>query len=80
MLLWWIFDSTRFDAAFSTWVWPLLGLLFFPWTTLAYLVVWGPVHGVSGAGWILVVIGVIADIASYSSRYAAQRYQASGAT
>jgi hypothetical protein len=41
--------------------------------------VWGPVHGVSGAGWILVVIGVIADIASYSSRYASQRYQAYGA-
>jgi hypothetical protein len=26
----WIFDTSRIDAAFSSWVWPLLGLLFFP--------------------------------------------------
>ena len=66
---WWIFGD-KVDAAFSTWAWPLLGLLFAPWTTLAYVIVWGPVHGVSGAGWLLVVLGVFADLATISARSA----------
>ena len=52
LVLWWIFDSNRFDLAFSTWVWPFLGILFLPWTTLAYLVVWSPVVGVDNWEWI----------------------------
>ena len=79
LLLWWIFDSNRFDAAFSTWFWPFLGLLFLPWTTLAYVLMWSPVTGVSGAEWIIVAIGFVADIATYSSRAAQSRYQASRA-
>ena len=77
LLLVWIFDSNRVDAAFSTWVWPLLGLLFFPWTTLCYLIVWGPVNGVSGGGWVLVAFGVFLDLLTYSSRAAQSRYEAS---
>ena len=74
----WIFDTSRIDAAFSSWVWPLLGLLFFPWTILLYTLAWGPVNGVHGAGWIAVVIGVFLDIATYSARAAQSRYQARG--
>ena len=49
--MWWIF-GTKVDAAFSSWIWPLLGLLFLPWTTIAYVLAWGPVYGVSGFwGW-----------------------------
>jgi hypothetical protein len=69
LALWWIFGD-KVDNAFSTWAWPLLGLLFAPWTTLAYVVVWGPVHGVSGAGWLLVVLGILADVATYAGRSA----------
>ncbi len=74
----WIFGN-RVEAAFSTWVWPLLGVLFVPWTTLAYVLVWGPIHGVSGAGWVLVGFGVLLDVMTYSGRFARDRYQASGA-
>ena len=45
-----------------------VGLLFLPWTTLAYVIVWSPVGGVDGAEWLLVVLGLILDIASYSAR------------
>ncbi len=72
----WIFGS-RVDAAFSSWVWPLLGILFLPWTTLMYILAWGPLNGVSGWGWVLVGIGVFLDLATYSSRSAKNRYQAS---
>jgi hypothetical protein len=73
---WWIFGD-KVDAAFSTWVWPLLGLVFLPWTTIFYVIAWSPIGGVSGADWILVGIGVALDIATYSARAARARYQTS---
>jgi hypothetical protein len=75
LFIWWVFGSKP-DAAFDSWVWPLLGLVFLPWTTLAYIVAWGPVHGVSGLGWLLVALGLAADIATYSARAARSKYQA----
>jgi hypothetical protein len=75
-LLVWLFDSGRVNAAFSTWLWPLLGIIFAPWTILMYVIVWGPLHGVSGFGWVLVGFGVFLDLATYSARSASKRYQA----
>jgi hypothetical protein len=69
----WLFGS-RVDAAFGSALWPLLGLLVAPWTTLMYLLAWSPVSGVSGAEWILVGLGVILDIATYSAKPAQSRY------
>jgi hypothetical protein len=73
LVVWWIFGD-KVDLAFSTWVWPLLGLVFLPWTTLAYVIAWQPVVGVQG-GWdvLLIVLGVAADIATYSARGAKGR-------
>lgn len=70
----WIFGD-RVEMAFSSWVWPLLGLLFLPWTTLMYVLAWGPLDGVSGWGWVLVALGALLDVATYSSRAATQRRQ-----
>jgi hypothetical protein len=74
LIAWWIFGD-KVDAAFSTWIWPLLGLLFLPWTTLMYVIAWGPLQGVSGAGWVLVALGVGLDIATYGARSAKSRYR-----
>ena len=75
LLLWWIIDDNRVDLAFGSWVWPVLGVIFLPWTTLAYLVVWSPVVGVDGWEWIIVALGFVLDLATYSSRMATSRYQ-----
>ncbi|HKX48684.1 MAG TPA: hypothetical protein VJM06_08455 [Gaiellaceae bacterium] len=75
LFIWWVFGN-KVDAAFDTWVWPLLGLIFLPWTTLAYVLAWGPINAVSGAGWLVVALGFAADIATYSARAAKSRYQA----
>jgi hypothetical protein len=64
------------NAAYSSFIWPLLGLIFAPWTILAYTIAWGPLHGVSGLGWALVVLGAILDLATYSSRQGSKSYQA----
>jgi len=74
LLAWWIFGD-KVDAAFSSWIWPLLGLLLLPWTTLMYVIAWGPLNGVSGAGWLLVALGVGLDVATYSARAAKSKYQ-----
>ena len=73
LLLVWIFGD-RVQLAFDSWIWPLLGLLVLPWTTLAYVVMWSAIGGVSGWEWIVVALGFAADIATYSARSASQRY------
>jgi hypothetical protein len=78
LLAWWIFGD-RVELAFDSWVWPLLGLIFLPWTTLAYLLVWSPIVGVDGGEWIVVALGFLADVLPYTSRAAASRYQSSRA-
>ena len=69
----WLFGN-RVDLAFDSWVGPLLGLLFAPWTTLMYLLVWSPGGGVSGAEWIIVGLGLALDLATYAAKPAQSRY------
>jgi len=67
IVVWYLIQPLRWEATFSTFVWPLLGFLFLPWTTLAYVVV-AP-GGVVGADWILLLLGVLVDIAGYAGGY-----------
>ena len=68
----WIFGQ-RIQHAFAHWYWPLLGLIFLPWTTLMYTIVWSA-GGVHGANWIAVAIGVCLDVFTYASRAAQKQY------
>ena len=72
LAIWWIFGE-KVDVAFDTWIWPLLGLIFLPWTTLFYVMIWS-VGGVSGAEWLFVGLGVVLDIATLGARSAQSRY------
>lgn len=70
----WLFTD-RVTLAFSGgFLWPLLGLLFLPWTALVYTLAYAPIGGVSPLGWFLVFLGFLADIATYSSRQAQRRF------
>ena len=62
----------KVELAFDSWIWPLLGLIFLPWTTLAFLIAWQP-GGLSG-NWdvLLIVLGVALDILTYMHRAAAK--------
>lgn len=64
ILVWGLVQPARWEATFSTFVWPLLGFLVLPWTTLMYVAV-APL-GVSGFDWFWLALGVVLDIASYS--------------
>lgn len=69
----WIF-GIRVDQAFDSFLWPLLLLIFLPWTGIMYAILWSPVVGVDGAEWILIVLAVIIDLMSWSARAAKNRY------
>jgi hypothetical protein len=71
LAFWWIFGN-KVDLAFGSWIWPLLGIIFLPWTTLAYVIAWQP-GGISGS-WdvLLIVIGVALDVVTYMHRAAAK--------
>jgi hypothetical protein len=64
IILWWIYNPDRWDRAFSTVLWPLLGVVFAPWTTLMYVSV--QPRGVDGFDWFWIALAALADLASYA--------------
>jgi len=63
----WIF-TPWVDRAFSTLLWPILGIIFLPWTTLLYVVFWNTGgRGVTGWEWIFVILAVFVDLASHGA-------------
>lgn len=65
ILVWWLIDPARWEHAFNLWIWPLLGALFLPWTTLMYVLVAS--GGVHGFDWLWLALTVIADLGMYGS-------------
>jgi hypothetical protein len=53
------------NLAFDTWIIPLLGVIFLPWTTLMIVFVSG-VNGLVGFDWVWVGLALAADIATYT--------------
>jgi uncharacterized BrkB/YihY/UPF0761 family membrane protein len=65
---WWLFQPAMWEATFRNWmnpwwIWPMLGIIFVPWTTLMYVIV-AP-GGLNLWDWIFIGIAVVADVASY---------------
>jgi hypothetical protein len=63
MFFWWLIDPVRWNLTFNTVIWPLVGFVFAPWTTLAYLAV-AP-GGISLGGWLFISLAFLIDLASY---------------
>jgi hypothetical protein len=67
---WWLFQPLRWQNAFDNmggglwWIWPVLGLIFLPWTTLMWVIV-SP-GGVNGWDWFWIVLMLVGDIMSYA--------------
>ena len=70
----WIFTPRVTDAFAGEFWLPLLGFLFLPWMALAYVLAWSPSVGVTGIGWGVVALGLVADLSSCASRAAQSRY------
>jgi hypothetical protein len=61
-LVWWLFWPLRWNLAFDTIIWPILGIIFAPWTLLMYVIIF-PVAGFWD--WLFLVLAIFADLASY---------------
>jgi hypothetical protein len=59
VLILWIARPERIDAAFSTFLWPLLGIIFLPFATLIYLLLYTPGRGLRGWDWFWVVLAAL---------------------
>jgi hypothetical protein len=84
--LWWFMDPARILGAFAgwsttvgnftgpTWTWPLVGLVFLPWTTIAYVFV-SP-GGITTLEWVVLVIALLLDLGAHGGggRAYRQRY------
>jgi hypothetical protein len=58
----WIFTD-RVSQAFDSNIVPLLGIVFLPLTTFAYVLLWDPIEaGVSGLGWLAVIVAFLLDL------------------
>lgn len=57
------------ERAFGNWVWPVLGLMFLPWTTLTYILVVASVGNVSLWSWLLVALGLLLDLDIHRRSY-----------
>lgn len=64
-LVWALTDSVRWQGTFENFVLPCLGIVFLPWTLLAYVLV-SP-NGVDGFDWAWLVIAFLIDMGSLSS-------------
>ena len=78
LLFWWWEDPALFSLAFAnwiipgsvtipTWIWPALGLVFLPMTTLAYMFLFP--GGIMGYEWIVMGVALLIDLAGHSGNY-----------
>jgi hypothetical protein len=73
-LIWWMIPQGRaaINLTFDTYIVPLLGLIFLPWTTLMITFVYG-VNGLVGWDWLWVGLAIAADIATYTGGIARRK-------
>jgi hypothetical protein len=67
LLFVWLFTPLVNRAFHFTFLLPLLGIIFLPFTTLMYVLAYNPLVGVTGWGWFWVILGFLLDLSSYSS-------------
>jgi hypothetical protein len=67
ILVWYLFTPVYVNSAFDSFFWGFLGFLFLPWTTLMYIAIYP--GGIIGFDWILLGLGIFADMAHYFGIY-----------
>jgi hypothetical protein len=64
-LFFWIARPAQVDAAFDTFIFPLLGIIFLPFTTLLYVLL-HDFGGLHGADWVWIILAVMLDLMHYA--------------
>ena len=65
ILVWWLVDQERWEAAFSSFFWAFAGFFVAPWTTMMWVLV--GTNGATGFDWIWLGLAIITDIGTWTS-------------
>jgi hypothetical protein len=77
-ILIWLARPMLFEAAFGgSWLWPVLGIIFLPFTTLMYVILWSPA-GIVGWDWFWLILAVVIDVGQLGSSGYANRNRMPG--
>jgi hypothetical protein len=69
-LLLWLARPTQFMAPFNgNYLWPILGIIFLPFTTLFFVFMWTPGVGLVGWDWLWIGLAVVMDISSLAGHF-----------
>ena len=59
----WVARPALVGAAFGTWIVPLLGIIFLPFATLMYVILYTPGRGLTVWEWFWIILAGLFDIA-----------------
>jgi hypothetical protein len=63
----WLARPVYFTAAFGdTILWPILGIVFLPFTTLMYVLLWSPGVGLGAWDWLWLGLALLLDVGHYA--------------
>jgi hypothetical protein len=67
-ILLWIARPMMVNAAFNNrWLIPIAGIIFLPFTTLMYVILWNPAGIMTGWDWLWIILAVFIDISHWTS-------------
>jgi hypothetical protein len=66
-LIYWLARPALVDAAFDTFIFPLLGILFLPFATLMYVLLYTPGVGLSSWDWFWVAFAGLLDLGHWAA-------------
>ncbi len=70
----WLARPAYFSAAFGgSWLLPVLGVIFLPFTTLLYVLLWSPGIGLVGLDWLWLLFALVLDLGNVGSTGYANR-------
>ena len=64
LAIWWLVDQNWFSKVYDTFIWPFLGFLIMPWTTLMYVLVYPA--GINGFDYVWLVIAIAMDVFTWT--------------
>ena len=70
LLFLWLFTPMVNSVFHGAWLWPLLGIIFLPFTTLMYVLVVAPLGPTNIWGWFAVLMGLLIDLRNVFDAYA----------
>ena len=73
LLMYWIGRPLQMDAIFGTFIFPCLGFLFLPFTTLMYVWLMQGVGGIQGLDWLWLILAVLMDLSTVAAAGVANR-------